>query len=151
VDEHDEHDEQQDGPEENPGPPRLVALEFVLDEVGPALELFVEHLGFALVDRYRHPALDAEVFVLDADPVAITLLRRTAVGDRPGVPPALPNLSQLIFDVGSPAALDALRGRMTEVGAAVIDDGSAMFHLGRQLTSATLGMSPSLVFHSAGS
>jgi hypothetical protein len=127
-------------------PPRLVALEFVLDEVGPALELFVDHLGFTLVDRYPHPALDAEVFVLDAEPIAITILRRTAYGDRPGIPPSVPNLTQLIFDVSS-ERLAALRGQLTAAGAAVIDDGPAMFHLGRQLTTAALGVSPSLVFH----
>ena len=127
-------------------PPRLVALEFVVDELDMILELLVGLLGFTVIAQHPHPALDADVIVLDADPIAISLLHRTQHGDRPAVPPTASNLTQLIFDVGAAGELAALRHRLSEAGAPVVEDGPEMFHLGKQLTTATFGVGPAMVF-----
>jgi hypothetical protein len=152
--------------------PTLVALEYVTDDDGPMLELLCDHLGFEVVERHPHPALDAEMTLVDAGVVMITVLCRTAVGDRPQIPPTSCALSQLVFDVddggsdgdvappgepgapgepgSTPQGADGFTGlidRLVEAGAPVLLDGEDMFHLGAQLTTSVFGSAPTLVFH----
>ncbi len=129
-------------------PPSLVALEYVVDDDAPLLELLCDRLGFSTIDRHPHPALDADVTLVDAGSVVITVLRRTARGDRPQIPPQQSALSQLVFDV-DPAIYPRLQSELVEAGAPVIEAGADMFHLGAQLTQAVFGVAPTLVFHRA--
>ncbi len=134
--------------------PTLVALEYVTDDDGPLLELLCDHLGFDVIDRQPHPALDAEMTLVDAGVVMITVLCRTAVGDRPQIPPTASALSQLVFDVedsgGATEGFGALLEHLVESGAPVMVDGDDMFHLGAQLTASVFGTAPTLVFHRRG-
>jgi len=131
--------------------PTLVALEYVTDDDGPLLELLCDHLGFEVIDQHPHPALDADMTLVDAGVVMITVLCRTAVGDRPQIPPTASALSQLVFDVddtgGPTAGFGGLLERLVEAGAPVMVDGDDMFHLGAQLTASVFGTAPTLVFH----
>lgn len=127
-------------------PPNLVALEFVVDDPAPAIELLAL-MGCALVDHYPHPALDADVRIIDAGSVTIALLTPTDHGDRMPLSPPASNLSQLIFDVEGAAPFQALRDRLVDAGAPVVAEGSNLFHLGRQVIDATFGVAPAFVFH----
>lgn len=136
--------------------PTLVALEYVTDDDGPLLELLCDHLGFEVIDRHPHPALDAEMTIVDAGVVMITVLCRTAAGDRPQIPPTDCALSQIVFDVGGEASpegtseFDSMREHLIEAGAAVMLDGDDMFHFGQQLTRSVFGVAPTMVFHRRG-
>lgn len=125
-------------------PPRLLALEYVVDDLGPALELLVDLLGFEEVARGDHPGLDAEMVTLDIGGVALTLLHPTTVGDRPPVTGQACNLSQLVFE--SPEPVGEVAGRLAEAGAGVVIDSDSMFHLSQQTTDAVFGVAPAFLF-----
>ena len=127
-------------------PPSLAALEFVVDDPTPALEL-LGLLGFRLTGHQRHPALDADVRIVDAGGITIALLTPTDTGDRPPLPPPASNPSQLLFDVDTAESFGALRSRLIDAGAPVVAEGATQFHLARQLIDATFGVAPALVFN----
>ena len=126
--------------------PLLIGLEYVVDDLDRAQELFVDLLGFTEVARHPHPLVDAEAVTLDAGTIAITLLHRTAVGDRAQILDPEVNLTQLLFAVGDTGELDHLRTRLSEAGASVMVDDPATIHLSIQGTRAILGKAPTMVF-----
>lgn len=128
-------------------PPRLLSLEYVVDDLDRALELLVDLLGLELIDRHPHPALDAEVVTLDLGTVVLTLLHPTAVGDRPAVSAVACNLAQLLVEVDEP--IEQLNERLAERGAGVVVDGPTMSHLSAQTTASVFGIAPSMLFTSS--
>ena len=126
--------------------PRLTAIEFLVTDLDRALELLVDTVGFDELDRTRHAQFDAEVVVLDADPIALVLVSPTDTGA--GVPIPLPDdrITQLIFEPESHEAFTSLRERLVQGGAAVANDGDRMFHLSTMLMEAVFGVAPPLVF-----
>lgn len=125
-------------------PPRLLALEYVVEDLEPVLELLVDLLGLEVISRGRHPALDADVVTLDLGTVALTLIHPTAEGDRPALGRPDCNLTQLILESGDPLA--DVTDRLGEAGVGVVVDGPSMIHLSAQTTAAVFGVAPAWVF-----
>ena len=126
--------------------PQLIGLEYIVDDLDRVLELFVDLLGFEVVARGPHPEVDAEVVTLDAGAIAINLLHRTAVGDRPQILDPEVALTQLLFSVPGQGDLDALRTRLVEAGTSVVVDAADTIHLTTQGARAIFGVAPTLVF-----
>lgn len=129
--------------------PTLIGLEYVVDDLDRALEFFVDLLGFVEVARQAHPHVDAEIVTLDAGAVAINLLHRTAVGDRPPILEPEVSLTQMLFTVPGTSQLDDLRTRLAEAGTGIVVDDPSTIFLSAQGTRAILGKSPALVFRVA--
>ncbi len=125
-------------------PPKLLALEYVVEDLDRALELLVDLLGFEEVERGPHPGLDADMVTLDAGGVALTLLHPTATGDRPAVNPQACNLSQLVFETDEP--VPDLAGRLADAGTGVIVDSPTMVHLSANTTASVFGVAPAMLF-----
>lgn len=125
--------------------PRLTAIEYLVTDLDRALELFTT-IGFPVQERTRHTHFDAELAVLDADPVAIVLLSPTDTGSGTPIPLPEDRLSQLVFETEDPGTFADLRERLVAGGASVAHDGAEMFHLSASLMEAVFGNAPPLVF-----
>lgn len=125
-------------------PPKLIALEYVVDDLERVLELFVDLIGLPVINREPHPVLDAEVVTLELGDVLLTLIHPTTDGDRKPVNPMDSNLSQILVQVDEPLA--GLTNRLAEAGAGVIVDSPYMNHLSLQSTQSIFGVAPALVF-----
>lgn len=127
-------------------PPRLTAIEFLVTDLDRAVELLVDTVGFPEAARFRHAHFDADVVVLEAEPISIVLLSPTETGA--GAPIPLPDdrLSQLVFEPEDHASFAALRDRLATGGASVAHDGAEMFHLSASFMESLFGDAPSLVF-----
>lgn len=125
--------------------PRLTAIEYLVTDLDRALELLTG-IGFPVQERMRHAQFDAEVAVLDADPISIILLSPTDTGT--GIPIPLPTdrMSQLIFETEDHQSFVELRDRLVMGGASVAHDGAEMFHLSTSLMEAVFGNAPAMVF-----
>ena len=127
-------------------PPRLTAIEFLVTDLDRALELLVDRIGFPLAQRTRHARFDADVVVLEADPLALVLVSPTETGN--GIPIPVPGdgITQLVFEPEDRDAFLSLRERLVVGGAAVANDGEQMFHLSTTLMESVFGVAPPLVF-----
>lgn len=123
----------------------LVAAEYVVDDLERVEELLVDLLGLEVVQRTAHPDFDAELVVLSAGPVAVSLLHPTDVGDRPPFPVPDPRLAQLTFTVDDSAAFSDIRRRLVEAGAAVVNGGPRMFYFPEKFIEGVFGSAPVLV------
>ena len=126
--------------------PVLASLEFVVEDLDKALELFVDLMGLEFLSRSQHPSLAAEVVMLSAGPVAITILHPTDDPDRMPLASPEPRMAQMVFMIDSDEHLLGLRDRMIEAGAGVMSDSPQMFHLGQSMIEGLLGKSPVPVF-----
>ena len=127
-------------------PPRLTSIEFLVTDLERALELLSDRIGFPVADRFRHAHFDAEVVVLEADPISIVLLSPTETGQ--GLPIPLPDdrLSQLVFEPDDREAFTQLRQQLVTGGASVANDGAEMFHLSTTFMESLFGTAPAMVF-----
>lgn len=125
-------------------PPRLIALEYIVEDLDRVLELLVDLVGLEVLDRGPHPSLDAETVTIELGDVVVTLVHPTADGDRPPVNRLASNLSQILIQLDEPLA--DLISRLGEAGAGVVVDSPTMGHLSVQSTESIFGVAPSLVF-----
>ena len=132
-------------PQDRPRPPTLVVIEYVVEDLDRALELLVDLMGFTVVTRGAHPTLDAEQVMIDAGPVAISLLHPTTDGDRQAIIEPFSNPAQLIFTLDDVGSVGRLATAMSEAGASVTLDNETTFHLSAQATESIFGHGPSLV------
>jgi len=124
--------------------PSLIALEFVVEKLDEALELLVDLLGMELVDRYPHPEFDAEVALLNAGPIAISLLSPGEGSGRP-YPESKPRLAQMTLSVDDEAAFRSMRDRLAAAGASTVHVNPGLFLLSPHLTENLFGESPAIV------
>ena len=123
----------------------LVSAEYVVDDLERAEELFVGLMGLTVVQRSRHAEFDADLVLLNAGSVTLSLLCPTDVGDRPPFPAVEPKLAHLTFVVDDERDFVALRSRLVDAGAAVVHSGPQMFHLPEGLVQSILGDAPVIV------
>jgi catechol 2,3-dioxygenase-like lactoylglutathione lyase family enzyme len=127
------------------GTPAVLVLEYVVAELDPALELLVDTIGMQVVDRYAHPAFDADVVTLRAGTVAITLLHPTDVGDRPPFGSPEPRLAQVTLGIPGDNGVPDLVERLNQKGAATVLAGSGAY-LATQMIEAVFGTAPTFLF-----
>jgi hypothetical protein len=125
--------------------PTVLVLEYVVAQLDQALELLVDTIGLEIVQRYAHPAFDAEVVTLRAGTVAITLLHPTDVGDRPPFGAPDPRLSQVTFGIPGADGVPQLVERLNEKGAATVLIGTGAY-LAPQMVNAVFGAAPTFLF-----
>jgi hypothetical protein len=125
--------------------PAVLVLEYVVAQLDQALELLVDIIGLEIVQRYAHPAFDAEVVTLRAGAVAITLLHPTDVGDRPPFGAPDPRLSQVTFGIPGADGVPQLVARLNEKGAATVLTGPGAY-LAPQMVNAIFGAAPTFLF-----
>ena len=89
----------------------VLSLELLVPRIDDALSVFVDTLGFELAHRGPSPDVSAEVAVLDAGSIAITLIQPVD-GAGPMIPDVTARLSQLVIGVegGSLETVMAARG-----------------------------------------
>lgn len=124
-------------------PSTVIGIELLVPGIDAALTTFTEALGCELAWRGPSPDVDAEVAVLDAGAITITLISPTSTG-RPAIPDREPRLSQLVFgtDTGSVAGIAAaLRG----LGIAVAGDEDARVYVPPTVAEGVLGARTALV------
>jgi hypothetical protein len=126
--------------------PRLRSLEFTVVDLEPCLELFVGLIGLELVDRFRHPTLDCEVAQLRSDAMTVNLLCPTDTGQGTPMPFPEVRMSQLTFTLDATDAIDPLRQRLIEGGAAVVQRDDGMLFLDSHLINGLFGTSATFVF-----
>ncbi len=124
--------------------PSLIALEFVVEKLDEALELLVDLLNMELVDRYPHPEFEAEVALLNAGPVAISLLCPTEGAGRP-YPEPKPRLAQMTLTIDNESAFRSTRDRLAEAGASAVHINPGLFLLSPSMTEGLFGESPGFV------
>jgi catechol 2,3-dioxygenase-like lactoylglutathione lyase family enzyme len=127
------------------GTPAVLVLEYVVAELDQALELLVDTIGMQVVDRYAHPAFDADVVTLRAGTVAITLLHPTDVGDRPPFGSPEPRLAQVTLGIPGDNGVPDLVERLNQKGAATVLAGSGAY-LATQMIEAVFGTAPTFLF-----
>ena len=125
--------------------PVLVSAEFIVDDLARAEAFLVGLMGFRVVHRSRHAEFDADLVLVDAGPVTLSLLCPTDIGDRPPFPAVEPKLAHLTFVVEDEREFGALRARLIEAGAAVAHGGRHMFHLPDAFMQAIFGAAPAFV------
>jgi hypothetical protein len=125
--------------------PSVLVLEYVVTELDQALELLVDTIGLEVVQRYAHPAFDADVVTLRAGTVAITLLHPTDVGDRPPFGSPEPRLAQVTLGVTGTDGVPQLVERLNQAGAATVLAGTGAY-LAPQMIEAVFGTAPTLLF-----
>ena len=125
--------------------PAVLVLEYVVAELDQALELLVDVIGLQVVQRYAHPAFDAEVVTLRAGTVAITLLHPTDVGDRPPFASPDPRLAQVTLGVAGADGVPKLVERLNDKGAATVLAGTGAY-LAPQMIEAVFGTAPTFLF-----
>ena len=108
--------------------------------------MLVDHIGFDIVDRRRHDVLDAEIVVLDAGSIAITLLGITDTGSGGALNDPRPRASQMIFSVENEGELTSLRDRLIEAGASVGVSSPNLIFLHETMIEGILGAAPVPVF-----
>lgn len=131
--------------DETGGTPAVLVLEYVVGELGQALELLVDTIGMQVVDRFPHPAFDADVVTLRAGTVVITLLHPTDIGDRPPFGSPEPRLAQVTLGIPGEAGVAELVERLNRKGAATVLAGSGAY-LHPQLIEAVFGTAPTFLF-----
>jgi hypothetical protein len=124
----------------------LTALEYTVADLEPCLQLFVGLLGLELVDRARHPALDAEVARISAGSVMINLLCPTDTGMGRPFPNPERRMSQLTFGLGSVTELAELGNSLAEAGAAVVERDEALSYIDADMIKGLLGTDAAMVF-----
>jgi catechol 2,3-dioxygenase-like lactoylglutathione lyase family enzyme len=88
-----------------------IGLELLISDISAAIAVFVDALGCELVMRGPSPDLAAELAIIDAGAITITLISPTDA-DRRSIPDVTPRLSQLVFGGSAEAVertVDALR------------------------------------------
>jgi hypothetical protein len=100
----------------------VLSLELLVPRIDDALSVFVDTLGFELAHRGPSPDVSAEVAVLDAGSIAITLIQPVD-GSGPMIPDVTARLSQLIVGVEG-GALEAVVASLAEAGLPIeaVDD-----------------------------
>jgi hypothetical protein len=126
--------------------PRLRSLEFTVEDLEPCLELLVGLIGLELVARFRHPDLDAEVAQLRSDDMTLNLLCPTDTGRGTPMPFPEVRMSQLTFTLDASEAMDPLRDRLVEGGAAVVQRDDGLIFLDNHLVNGLFGTSATFVF-----
>jgi catechol-2,3-dioxygenase len=126
--------------------PTLASLEFVVEDLDKSLELFVELIGLEIMSRNQHPVLAAEVAMISAGPIVITLLEPNDDPERTPMSAPEPRLAQMALVVPSEEELIGLRDRLIDAGAAVMSDSPQMFHLSETMIEGVLGRAPAPVF-----
>jgi hypothetical protein len=126
--------------------PRLRSLEFTVEDLEPCLDLLVGLIGLELVARYQHPTLDADVAQLRSDDMTVNLLCPTDTGERTPMPFPEVRMSQLTFTLDASEAMDPLRQRLVEGGAAVVQRDDGMIFLDAHLVEGLFGTSATFVF-----
>ena len=122
--------------------PALVSAEFIVDDLERAEELLVGIFHLEVLQRDRHPAFDAEIVLLSAGTVTLSLLHPTDVGDRPPFPVADSRLAHITFALEDRTQFEELRSRLVDAGVAVAHGGPNLFHLPEPFVQAVFGNSP---------
>jgi catechol 2,3-dioxygenase-like lactoylglutathione lyase family enzyme len=126
--------------------PALASLEFVVDDLDKALELLVDLMGLELLSREPHATLAADVALLAAGPIAISVIQETETVERMPLSSPEPRLAQMVFTIGSETELLNLRDHFIDAGASVVSDSPTMFHLSESMIEGVFGASPVPVF-----
>ena len=105
--------------------PTLIGLELLVPDIGPAVQVFTEAFGCEVAWEGRSSEIDADVAVLDAGAVTITLVAPTETGG-PILPDPSPRLSQLVFGAAT-GAVDAAVATLRGLGLAVAESGRRPF------------------------
>jgi len=126
--------------------PVVAALEYTVHNLDQCLSLLVDAMGFPLEYRDRHPQLDAEVATVNAGGVRINLVSPTDTGV--GVP--LDNtenrMSQLNVVVPTEDDAAALKNRLVQAGAPVVErDG--LFFLDTSMMQELFGVTTAFVMY----
>lgn len=82
----------------------IVGLELLVPDLDDALAFFVEQVGFAVAHRGPSPEVAGEIAVLDAGPVALTLIQPLD-GPAAPIPDQSPRLTQLMISADEPSLL----------------------------------------------
>ncbi len=127
-------------------PPELIAVEFVVSDLGPILELLGRVLGLEVAQVCRHPVIDADLAQVKAGGVLINLICPTDTGEGSPIVDPETRMSQINFLVGSLGELHGLRNRCRDAGAAVVDLPDQVFYIDSAMTSGVLGVDALLVF-----
>ncbi len=125
--------------------PKLVALEFVVKDLNTIIALLCDVIGFELVQKGRHSIYDADIAIVSAGELALSLLQPTTTDDGLFFPSPDPRLSQLTFSVPSVSYVDELVERISEAGVPVHENESVVF-IDQQMVEEVLGRSPTFVF-----
>lgn len=128
--------------------PVVASLEYTVHDLQQCLRLLVDTIGFGLEFRGHHPTLDAEVATVDAGGVRINLICPSDSGK--GVPLENPEsrMSQLDIVVPTDADAEALKARLVEAGAPVVERGD-LFYLDTSLAQELFGVPTAFVMYAA--
>lgn len=107
-------------------------------------------MGLELSGRFQHEQLDAEVAQVRSGQVSINLMCPTDTGVGRPVPAPEERMSQVTFTVGNREALAALRDRLAEGGAAVVERGEDLFYIDSDLVKGLFGTDAAIVFCTEG-
>src|SRR5947209_8150342 len=107
--------------------PSVTSLEFTVHDLDQCLDLLVDAIGFELQFRDRHPTLDAEVATVDAGGVRINLVCPSDTGVGAPLENTDRRMSQLDIVVPDEGDAAALKARLVEAGAAVVERDELFF------------------------
>jgi hypothetical protein len=126
--------------------PVVAALEYTVHDLDQCLSLLVEAMGFPLEFRDRHPHLDAEVATVNAGGVRVNLVCPTDTGV--GIP--LDNtenrMSQLNIVVPTEGDAAALKNRLVQAGAPVVER-EGLFFLDTSMMQELFGVTTPFVMY----
>jgi hypothetical protein len=126
--------------------PVVAAIEYTVHDLDQCLSLLVEAMGFPLEFRDRHPHLDAEVATVNAGGVQINLLCPNNTGVGIPLENTESRMSQLNIVVPTDDDAAALKARLVEAGAPVVErDG--LFFLDTSMMQALFGVTTAFVMY----
>jgi hypothetical protein len=123
--------------------PTVIGLELLVPDIAPALETLTSALGCEIAWTGPSAGLDADVAVLDAGPITITLISPTRTGRR-AIPDQQPRLTQLVFGVEEPGVSQVITG-LRSLGLAVEDGDGGRPYIPPAVAEGVLGWRAALV------
>lgn len=121
----------------------VIGIELLVTRIDAALMTFTEGLGCELAFRGPSPDVDAEVAVLDAGSITITLICPTATGRMP-IPDQQPRLSQLVFGAAA-ADLSDVASALRSLGLGVAGDETTRVYVPPSVAEGVVGASTAVV------
>ena len=126
--------------------PAVTAIEYTVHDLDQCLRFLVDAMGFPLEYRDRHPQLDAEVATVNAGGIRINLVCPTDTGIGIPLEDTDSRMSQLNIVVPTTRDAVALKARLVEAGAPVVErDG--LFFVDTSMTKGLLGVTTAFVMY----
>jgi catechol 2,3-dioxygenase-like lactoylglutathione lyase family enzyme len=123
----------------------LIGVELIVEDLDRAVELFTGVLGLEVVSAGPSATVVGRMAVVDAGPIAVTLLEPASAGPGHVLAERSPRLSQLVFGVADVDSAAVLLDGVMEAGLAAQVTGPGTFYVSPESVAGALGQRTAVV------